>query len=500
MQKRIVSLILLLVLLLSACSNNAAAPANTESQNTTTTESEPVDSATSPADTTQAFETSGPATCVVSPLFGSDDEYTPVPPVSEDDWILGNKDAPVTILEYSDIQCPYCSLLEPVLIDYVTQHPEKVQLVFRHFPLPGHQHAGSAAIMVQAAGLQGQDYFESMKTELFATQSEWSSLDDNAFLEYGTALAEELGLDVEQFTTDLNSDDVENAVGEDYMEAVAANLNYTPFVMVNGQIWQSSITTLTVDDVDTMVDGVTAIVEGADGELLQSMPRFTFYDDASLQAAIDYYKELVDENGQEYVDALPAYLFDTAETTAQYIRLYTILKDTIIDRQFNSCPDQVIDPDKSYKAILKTEVGDITISLNQEAAPFAVNSFVFLAENGWYDDITFHRVIPEFVAQTGDPSGLGIGNPGYLYSNEISTDYLFDQIGRVGMANSGEDSNGSQFFITYGPQPDLNGSYTVFGQVEEGMDVLEKLTARNASAVDDVEPGTKLLTVEIVEE
>ena len=491
MQKRIVSLILLMVLLLSACSNNATAPTNTEAETANTTESAPIDS---------AITESEAATCVVSPLFGDDEEYQPVPAVTEDDWILGNENAPVTILEYSDIQCPYCSILEPVLIDYVTQHPDKVQLVFRHFPLPGHQHANNAAFMIQAAGLQGVEYFESLKAELFASQAEWSSMDNEAFIEYGTELAKELGLDVEQFTTDFNSDEVQKAVSDDYMEAANAGLGYTPYVMVNGQIWQSNITTLTVEDVDTMVDGVTAIAEGEDAELLETMPRFAFTDAASLQADIDYYKALVEENGQEYVDELPSYLFDTAEATAQYIQLYTILKDTIINRQFDSCPEQVIDPDKNYKAILKTEVGDVTISLNQEAAPFAVNSFVFLAENGWYDNITFHRVIPDFVAQTGDPSGLGIGNPGYLYSNEISPDYLFDQTGRVGMANSGKNSNGSQFFITFGPQPDLNGSYTVFGQVEEGMDVLENLMARNASAVDDAEPGTKLLTVEIVEE
>lgn len=493
MQKRIVSLVLLLVMLLSACSSNVNAPANTEAEIENTTESQPTDSANT---SNMVAET----TCTVSSLFGDDEDYIPVPEVNDTDWILGNPDAPVTILEYSDIQCPYCSLLEPVLIEYVNQNPDKVRLVFRHFPLPGHQHAGSAAAMVQAAGLQGIEYFEAMKAQLFATQSEWETLDDIAFIEYGTQIADDLGLDVVQFSLDISDEAVLNAIEDDYQEAANGGVSYTPFVMVNNLIYQANITTLTVDDIDAMVNGVTEIVNGEDGEVLASMPRFTFYDADTLQATIDYYKELVADNGQEYIDSLPYYLFDTVETTPQYIKLYSILKETIIDRQFDSCPEQVIDPNKNYKAILKTEFGDVTISLNQDVAPFTVNSFVFLAENGWYDDITFHRVIPDFVAQTGDPSGLGIGNPGYLYSNEISADYLFDQTGRVGMANSGVNSNGSQFFITFGPQPDLNGSYTVFGQVEEGMDVLEKLQARSASAVDDVEPGSKLISVEIVEE
>jgi cyclophilin family peptidyl-prolyl cis-trans isomerase/protein-disulfide isomerase len=496
MQKRIVSLILLMVMLLSACSSNANAPANTEAENDNTTESQPVDSASAASETSAVAE----ATCTVSSLFGDDEDYIPVPEVNDTDWIIGNPDAPVTILEYSDIQCPYCSLLEPVLIEYVNQNPDKVRLVFRHFPLPGHQHAGSAAVMIQAAGQQGVEYFEAMKAELFATQSEWANLDDTAFIEYGTQIADDLGLDVVQFSLDMNDEKVLNAIEDDYKEAVNAGVSYTPFVMVNNLIYQANITTLTVDDIDAMVDGVTEILNSEDGELLASMPRFTVHDTATLEATIDYYKELIAEYDQEYLDSLPYYFFDSTQTTPQYIQLYNILNDTVLDRQFDSCPEQVIDPDKSYKAILKTEFGDVTISLNQDVAPFTVNSFVFLAENGWYDDITFHRVIPDFVAQTGDPSGTGIGTPGYLYTNEITPDYLFDQAGRVGMANQGNGTNGAQFFITYSPQPNLNGSYTVFGQVEEGMDVLEKLQARNASAVDDAEPGSKLISVEIIEE
>ena len=115
------------------------------------------------------------------------------------------------------------------------------------------------------------------------------------------------------------------------------------------------------------------------------------------------------------------------------------------------------------------------IQLYADQAPLAVNSFVFLAKQGWFDGVTFHRVIPGFVAQTGDPSGTGKGGPGYFFKNEVS-DLRYDKPGVVGMANSGPDTNGSQFFITYAPQPSLDGSYTIFGQVIQGMDVVENLT------------------------
>ncbi|MEM5774558.1 MAG: peptidylprolyl isomerase [Anaerolineaceae bacterium] len=162
----------------------------------------------------------------------------------------------------------------------------------------------------------------------------------------------------------------------------------------------------------------------------------------------------------------------------------------------------MIDTSKTYTATLKTEKGDIVIELYDDIAPVTVNSFVFLAREGWYDNVIFHRVIQGFVAQTGDPLGKGYGGPGYTYINEINPDYTFDGPGVVGMANSGEDMNGSQFFISYAALPDLDGSYTVFGRVIEGMDVVESLTERNPSstAPADLPAGDKILSVEITEE
>ncbi len=168
-------------------------------------------------------------------------------------------------------------------------------------------------------------------------------------------------------------------------------------------------------------------------------------------------------------------------------------------RQFSTCPETVIDPARRYYATLKTEKGDVVLRLYADLAPLTVNNFVFLARQGWYKDITFHRVIPGFVAQTGDPSGTGAGNPGYLIADEIDPTLKFSRAGLVGMANSGPDTNGSQFFITLGPAPHLDGSYTLFGEVISGLEVLEQLTPRNPQPGFYEPPGDRLFDVVIEE-
>jgi cyclophilin family peptidyl-prolyl cis-trans isomerase len=169
------------------------------------------------------------------------------------------------------------------------------------------------------------------------------------------------------------------------------------------------------------------------------------------------------------------------------------------NKQFTSCPDMTINPQKQYIATLKTEKGDIVIQLYADKAPVTVNSFVFLAQHHWFDGVTFHRVIPNFVAQAGDPSGTGYGGPGYAFGDEISPDLKFDKPGVVGMANAGPGSNGSQFFITLAATPDLDGKYTIFGQVIQGIDVAQKLTPRDPSQSADLPPGDKILSVSISE-
>jgi len=142
-------------------------------------------------------------------------------------------------------------------------------------------------------------------------------------------------------------------------------------------------------------------------------------------------------------------------------------------------PPQRIDTTKQYFATIKmAKGGEFVIELYAGKAPITVNSFVFLACKGFFDGVTFHRVLEGFMAQGGDPSGTGMGDPGYLFVNE-DNDLTFDKEGVVAMANAGPDTNGSQFFITFGPQEFLNGGYTIFGQVVEGMDVVSGITRRD---------------------
>jgi len=168
-------------------------------------------------------------------------------------------------------------------------------------------------------------------------------------------------------------------------------------------------------------------------------------------------------------------------------------------RQFTDCPPMTVSLTKQYIATLHTEKGDVVIQLFADKAPATVNSFVFLAKSGWYDNITFHQVLPDLYAQTGDPSGTGKGTPGYFVITEILPDLTFDKPGMVAMVNSGPDSSGSQFFITYAPTPEINGQYTIFGEVLSGMDLLKSLTTRYVQPGIESPPGDKLLSVTIEE-
>jgi cyclophilin family peptidyl-prolyl cis-trans isomerase len=183
-----------------------------------------------------------------------------------------------------------------------------------------------------------------------------------------------------------------------------------------------------------------------------------------------------------------------------YNSLEAVIRLTLLeDQQFESCPPMQIDQSKQYVATLHTEKGDIVIELFPEHAPMAVNSFIFLAEEGWFDGVTFHRVLPGFVAQAGDPTGTGFGGPGYAFDIEVSPDVKFDQPGLLAMANAGPSSNGSQFFITYRATPELDGGYTIFGRVITGMSVAESLAPRNPQQEGILPPGDVIQSVSIEE-
>lgn len=165
-------------------------------------------------------------------------------------------------------------------------------------------------------------------------------------------------------------------------------------------------------------------------------------------------------------------------------------------KQWSQPPSLIIDEDKEYSAILHTEKGDIKIKLFADKTPMTVNNFVFLAREGFYDNTIFHRVISDFMAQGGDPTGTGRGGPGYKFADEIRPDLRHDKAGILSMANAGKNTNGSQFFITHRATPWLDGQHSVFGEVTEGMDVLMAIPPRDPNSND---PAVKLNSVEIIE-
>lgn len=166
-------------------------------------------------------------------------------------------------------------------------------------------------------------------------------------------------------------------------------------------------------------------------------------------------------------------------------------------RSYAEAPPLAIDPAWTYHAALLTERGTIALRLLPGVAPQAVNSFVFLAREGFYDGCTFHRVIPGFIAQAGDPTGGGAGGPGYRIRDELSERPF--TAGTVGMANAGPHSNGSQFFIVLAPALHLTGRYTLFAEVVEGMDVALTLTPREPSRGATLPPGDRIERVTIEE-
>ena len=301
--------------------------------------------------------------------------------------------------------------------------PKDVQIVYRHFPLQGHDKSMLAAQAAEAAGKQGK--FWEMHDAIFAGQNTWAGYQSDQFDTWLVEQAKGLGLDTTKFATDLKSDEIVNKVKQAQADAMNIPIPGAPFLLINGKPYEG--------------------------------PR----DAESLNAIVNL-------------------------TTLQ-------------DRQYSECPPITIDAKKLYTATIKTDTGDIVIHLFPDKAPMAVNSFVFLAQHNWFDNTIFHRVIPGFIAQAGDPSGSGYGGPGYAFSNEITATSRFDKPGLVGMASAGPNSNGSQFFITFAPAPDLDGQYTIFGQVIQGLDIAEKLNARDPGLAGALPEASKILTITIVE-
>jgi cyclophilin family peptidyl-prolyl cis-trans isomerase/protein-disulfide isomerase len=366
-----------------------------------------------------------PPTCIPNPPSPTpnDEDLAVFSADPETDWIKGPVDAAITIVEYADFQCPYCSVASENLKILMEMYPDDVRVVYRHFPLASiHDKAIPAAQAAEAAGLQSKDAFWAMHDLLYATQGAWSGYSIEDFAAWVVEVAAELGLDPVQFEADYNSEAIVAKAEASWIDGQSLGIPGTPYIKINS-------------------------------------------------------------------------LYD-AEADPQMLAAYVELIK-MEEMQFTACPPQTIDQEVTYLATVETEQGSIVMELFADQAPLAVNSFIYLAENGWFDGITFHRVLPGFVAQTGDPSGTGFGNPGYRFSIEASAELVFDRAGLVAMANSGPDSNGSQFFITLAPAPNLNGGYTIFGEVVEGMEVVQAITPRDPQQGTDLPPGDLVISVTI---
>jgi cyclophilin family peptidyl-prolyl cis-trans isomerase/protein-disulfide isomerase len=414
--KRILTIVNLVALLLASCAE-AIPTSGVQS-------SKPTLNPTPASSIAQVSPTHAPGCTVRTARPQANPTTQPLlPAVTKEDWVKGPADAFETIIEYCDFQSAGCAQIAPVLTQLQAKYPKDLRIVYRHFPLSNDDKAALATQAAEAAGLQGK--FWEMRDLLYAQQKDWVGLSVEQFKVWIVQRASELGLNIEKFKKDMNSDQLAAFAKDAFERNAAIGMPGVPFLVVNGLPYNAPVD---FGNLDTM----TALI------LLEK-------------------------------------------------------------RQFSDCPPMTIDPKKQYLAILHTEKGDITLELFADKAPLAVNSFIFLARNHWFDGVTFHRVIPGFVAQAGDPTGTGIGGPGYAFDNETSPDLTFDGPGVLGMANAGPGSNGSQFFITYSAVPRLNGGYTIFGKLVAGMDVLQKLTPRDPSTAMDLPPGDKILSVEIVE-
>jgi cyclophilin family peptidyl-prolyl cis-trans isomerase/protein-disulfide isomerase len=351
-------------------------------------------------------------------------ELSIYPEVSEQDWVKGAENPILTIVEYTEFQCPYCQLFAYEAEKLMDAYPDDVQLVYRPLPLDSlHPNARQAAYAVEAAGAQGK--FWDLYLLLFNKKDEFSAITSEEFTDWLIVEAEGLGIDKDQFAADLASDTLRAKVDEEVAYNFSVGLNSTPTLLLNGIPWP--------------------------------------YD-------------------------------------WSYAMLSNVIKVLKAEESFiGECPPFVIDVDKTYTATITTENGDMTIELYPEAAPLAVNSFVYLAQKGFYDGVTFHRVMHDFMAQTGDPTGTGMSGAGYQYREEIVGNLTFDEPYMVGVARTQESgTSGSQFFITYMPYPSLNGLYTIFGKLVDGVDIFEKITERDPQQAPDFD-GDEIISITITE-
>jgi cyclophilin family peptidyl-prolyl cis-trans isomerase/protein-disulfide isomerase len=416
-------ILIITAILLAACSKADEVSQIAEPVATAVVEGEevvdPSDENTAPQDSpfTDAEEPCKPFSYIYSDQkLGT--PYSGLPPVTEDDWVVGPDDAVVTFLEYSELQCPYCSQLEPLLIAVQELYPDDVRLVFRHRPFPESFHDKSilGAQAMEAAGKQ--EKFNEFKNFMFDRKTKYAEIPEHANLPddafWGSVAKDdfdawlevyivELGLEPTQFFKDMYSTKIVDKVQAAADSANSLGINGTPTLFVNGYKWP-----------DNEQQGVIEF---------------------------SYYIQLIKNRENEY----------------------------------DACPPIITQSGKDYSATISTTKGDIVVDLFADIAHYAVNSFVFLAQEGWYDGLPF--IAANDFALSGDPSDTGFGGPGYAYLDELSADHSFADIGKLATFSREPGKNGSTFFINKTSMEDLQGR-TIFGEVTEGMDVVNALGLR----------------------
>jgi len=343
--------------------------------------------------------------------------YPDLPAVTTDDWSVGPADAPVTLMEYSEPQCPYCAQLEPALMAVHEKYPNNVRLVFRFRPFPESFHDKSILMSqaMEAAGKQGK--FQEFKNWVFERQYKnpndpglsslpdsdfWAQLEPKELDKWLEERIPDLGLEPDQFFRDMYSDEIIKKIQKAMTDADTLEINGTPKLFINGYSWPAS--------------------------------------DRSFEV-MSIYVELILNRELEY----------------------------------NSCPEMMIDTAKTYTATITTSRGDIVAELYDDIAPYAVNSFIFLAKEGWYEGLPM--IVSDQFVLSGDPSGTGYGGPGYVYLDEISDSLNLDESGLLAVFGLGSGLNGSNFFINKTALTNQEGR-TIFGKVISGMDVVNSLENR----------------------
>jgi len=345
---------------------------------------------------------------------------------------LGAEDAPVIVMEFSEIFCGHCRAfntesLEVILQDYVATG--QVRYVGH---LMAFNSAESQAYLAAAmcAAEQGR-YFAYEHAVFAAIGAGTFDLD---------AAAQEVDLNTKQFAACKEEGRYVDAALEASMVAFERGITGTPTFFVNGQHVVGNDPGKIRKFIEEALNGPTEFTE---------------------QGALPMPKNPADRNN-----------------------MYT------------APPAMIIDPSKKYTATIVTEKGDIVAELYAGKVPNTVNNFVFLAREGFYDNTTFHRVIADFMAQAGDPTGTGRGGPGYRFADEFDSTLRHDGPGVLSMANAGPNTNGSQFFITFAETAWLDGRHAVFGKVTDGLDVLLSISIRDPQAAT---PGDLIKTIRIEE-